>query len=237
MRSISAGPTPGWTGSSKRPGMTSSATGHRPRIFRSRRAFCLYSAIGYDGRRDFRHPIVETDEDVLVLRRLAVVPEEAGSLRDAVVVGDDHAAFARRHVLRRVEGEARGVAEVARLLAVVLRAGGLGRVLDYRDAAIPGGCENRVHLRGLAVQMDGHDSRRLARDYGSKLRRVHVVGRTIDVDEDGPRPAQDDRRRGREERQGRDDNLLARTDAVRQQGDMKCRGALRHGDRMPPAEG
>src|SRR5207245_3354477 len=50
IRSTSAGPTPGWTGSSKRPGITSSATGHRPRIFRSRRAFCLYSGIGYDGR-------------------------------------------------------------------------------------------------------------------------------------------------------------------------------------------
>src|SRR2546422_756958 len=90
-----------------------------------------------DRGRDFRHPIIETDEDVLVLRRLAVMPEEPGPLRDAVVVGDDHAALAGRHVLRRVEREARGVAEVARLLAVVLRAAGLGRVLDDRGAAVP----------------------------------------------------------------------------------------------------
>src|SRR5207245_466918 len=87
-----------------------------------------------DRRRDLRHPVVEADEDVLVLRGLAVVPEEPGLLRDPVVVGDDHAAFAGRHVLRGVEREARGVAEVARLLAVVLRAGGLGGVLDDRDA-------------------------------------------------------------------------------------------------------
>src|SRR2546428_1845529 len=66
-----------------------------------------------DRRGDLRHPVVEADEDVLVLRRLAVVPEEPRLVGDPVVVGDDHAAFAGRHVLRGVEREARGFAEVA----------------------------------------------------------------------------------------------------------------------------
>src|SRR5207245_4960902 len=87
-----------------------------------------------DRRGDLRHPVVEADEDVLILRRLAVMPEQPGPLRDPVVVGYDHTAFAGRHVLRGVEREARGVAEVARLLAVILRPGGLRGVLDYRDA-------------------------------------------------------------------------------------------------------
>src|SRR5436309_3450509 len=273
MRSISAGPTPGWTGSSKRPGMTSSATGQRPRIFRSRSAFCLYSGMGYDGRRDeafdaveaFReragvrppllhpslelrelheadrgrdigHAVVEADEHVLVLRRLAVVPEETRLFRDSIVVGQDHAAFPGRHVLRRVEREAGGVAEVARLLAVVLGAGGLGRVLDDRDPAFPCRGEDRVHLGGLAIQVDGHDGRGLARDRRRKLRGVHVVRRTIDVDEDGLRAALDDGRGRREERQGRDYHLLARTDAVGEQRDMESGGADRYGDRVLSAQ-
>src|SRR5436309_9549094 len=189
-----------------------------------------------DRGRDFRHPIVETHEDVLVLRRLAVMPEEPGPLRDAVVVGDDHAALAGRHVLRRVEGEARRVSEVARLLAVVLRAGGLGGVFDDGDAAVPSGGEDRVHLGGLAVQVGRHDRRGLARDDGGDLRGVHVVRRPIDVDEDRLRAAEQDRRRGREERQGRDHHLLARTDAVREQGDVEGRGAVRDGDRVLPVE-
>src|SRR5207247_558406 len=54
-----------------------------------------------DGRGNFRHAVIVADEDVLVLRGLAMIPKEAGLLRDLVIVGDDHAAFARRHVLRR----------------------------------------------------------------------------------------------------------------------------------------
>ena len=56
-----------------------------------------------DCRSDLRHAVVEADKDVLVLRNLAVVPKEAGLFRDLVVIGEDHAAFAGRHVLRRVE--------------------------------------------------------------------------------------------------------------------------------------
>ena len=189
-----------------------------------------------DRRRDFRHAGVEADEDVLVLRRLAVVPEETRLFRDSIVVGHDHAAFPGRHVLRRVEREAGGVAEVARLLAVVLGAGGLGRVLDDRDAAVPGDGEDRIHLGGLAVQVDGHDRRGLARDRRRELRGVHVVRRTIDVDEDGLRAAQDDGRRRREERERRDHDLLSGTDAVGEQRDMEGGGAVRHGDRVLSAQ-
>src|SRR5438093_4442147 len=145
------------------------ALGQRPRV----RSPLLHPAVQLrelreaDRRRDLRHPVVETDEDVLVFHGLAVMPEEAGPLRDPVVISDDHASFARRHVLRRVEREARRAAEVARLLAVLLRAGGLGRVLDDRDAAVPRGGEDRVHLGRLAAQMDRHDRRGLARDDGS----------------------------------------------------------------------
>src|SRR2546425_6167069 len=57
IRSMSAGPTPGWMGSSKRPGITASATGHRPRSFRSRSAFCLYSGIGYEGRQPIQSSV------------------------------------------------------------------------------------------------------------------------------------------------------------------------------------
>src|SRR5204862_2174949 len=104
-----------------------------------------------------------------------------------------------RHILGRVEREAGRVAEVARLLAVVFRAVSLSRVLDHREGLTPSGIEDRVHLRGLAVQMDRHNGSRLARDCRCDLRGIHVVGISHHVDEARPRSALEDRRRGREE--------------------------------------
>src|SRR3972149_5228854 len=111
---------------------------------------------------NLRHPLVVPDEDVLVLRRLAVVPQEATRLRDPWIVRDDHPALAaRRHVLRRVERKTRDVPEVPRLPAVVLRAVGLARVLDYHEVVGLRDLVDRVHLRGLPVEVDGHHGLRL----------------------------------------------------------------------------
>src|SRR5438093_13403813 len=99
------------------------------------------------------------------------------------MVRDDHAAFARRHVLRRVEGEARRVAEVARLLPVVFGAVGLGRVLDDWDAVFLRRVDDRFHVRRLAVEVDRHDGWGFAVDRGRYFGGLQVAQATGRVDE------------------------------------------------------
>src|SRR5437762_4309941 len=187
----------------------------------------LYEA---DRRGDLGHAVVVAEESMLILRHLPVVPEQTRFVRDRVVVRDDHAALAGRHILGRVEREAGRVAEVARLLAVVFRAVGLGRVLDHREGLTPSGIEDRVHLRRLAVQMDRHDRGGLARDPNREPRGIHVVGISYHIDEDRLRPALEDRRRGREEGERWSEDLVPLTDAMRRECDVEGFRPIRNGD-------
>src|SRR5438093_7776840 len=99
------------------------------------------------------------------------------------MVRDDHAAFARRHVLRRVEGEARRVAEVARLLPVVFGAVGLGRVLDDWDAVFLRRVDDRFHVRRLPVEVERDDGWGFAVDRRRYFGWIEVVQATVPVAE------------------------------------------------------
>src|SRR5204863_8930588 len=121
--------------------------------------------------------------DERLLRGLAMVPRGADLVRGRVIVGDDHAAFARRRVLRRVEGETGRVTEVARFLPVVFGAVGLSGVLDDRDAVFLRRVDDRFHLRRLAVKVDRHDGRGFAVDRGRHFAWIQVVQAAVDVDE------------------------------------------------------
>ena len=101
------------------------------------------------------------DELVLVAGAHAVVAQQAQPVRDVVVVGGDHAAFAGRDVLRRVEREGRHP-EAADAPAVDGRAVSLGRVLDDRGTVPPGDRRDRRHVGRLAVEVHRHhDPRRV----------------------------------------------------------------------------
>ena len=74
-------------------------------------------------------------------------------LGEVVAVRRDQAALAGGDVLRRVEREAGQVGDRADLAAAVARLGGVRRVLDDRQPER----EQRVEIRGLAVEVDRQD--------------------------------------------------------------------------------
>jgi hypothetical protein len=151
-------------------------------------------------------------ERALVLGAVeAQQPDRRVELR---VVRDDGAAVPERaEVLRREERERRDRPERARAAVRRERARRLGGVLDDRHA-------ERLDLgdrRDVAEQVHGDHGLRARRQRGLDGLGGHAPRVRGDVAEDGRRTGVRDRLRGGVEREGGDDDLVARPDAERAQ--------------------
>ena len=106
-------------------------------------------------------------------------------------------------------------------------------VLDDRDAAGLEQFDEPPHLHRKAGDVDGDDRSR-ARCHGRQdVLGCRVQGARIDVDQHGPGTPVDDDLPGCRERPGRDDDLVAGSDAKRFEGEMQ-RGSRRvQGNRVP----
>ena len=146
----------------------------------------------------------------------------------AVVVGRDGAALAGRDDLARVEREAAGDAEPAAGAAAEPGAERAGRVLEQRQR--PGSSSS-------ASRAAGRRGARRARPSCAASGRRQLRGSTFIVagstsTSTGRAPAQRDDVRGRRERVGGDDHLVARPDPEREHGEVERGGAGRDRDRV-----
>jgi len=89
----------------------------------------------------------------------------------------------------------------------------LGRVLDHGEAVTLGDRLDLVHVGWEAVQVHRQDRARPLGDALLDSRRVEVVRARIDVAEDGNAALVRHRHRARDERERRDDHLVARPEA------------------------
>ena len=119
-----------------------------------------------DRRVDVGHAVVEAHDFVGVARLHALVARELHTADDAGVGRGDHAALAAGHVLRRVEGEGREGAERADRAPVQGGTVCLGGVFKEHESMRVGNRLERLHGRGVAVKVDGHDGPRARRDCG-----------------------------------------------------------------------
>ena len=157
--------------------------------------------------------------------------DRAARLGQPVVVGRDDAALARRQVLARLERERRQVAEGAGGPVLVARAVRVRGVLDDDQlpraramammASMSAGWPAKwtgmiARVRGVMARLDG---------CGIEVERVQV-----DVGEHRNRVGLDHGGGGREERVGRDDDLVLGADARRHQRDAQRDGAVDDGD-------
>jgi hypothetical protein len=163
----------------------------------------------------------------------ALVTQEPQLAGGGGVRGDGHAALDRRHVLGGVEAEHGRGPESAGGPAVQCRAVGLGSVFDDRQAVAGGEREQRAHRGGVPVQVHRDDRRGARRDCGGDRGGVEAEGDGVDVGEHRGRAGQGDGSCGRGEGERRDDHLITRADAQRQQGQVQRRGPGADGDAVP----
>src|SRR5690606_32810756 len=175
---------------------------------------------------------------VVVLALAAVGAEHAGLLGDVVVVGGDEAAVAEgTEVLAGEEAVGAHVPHGSGLArAAVPGAERLRAVLDDLQAMTLGYGEDRVHLRGSAVEVHREDRLRARRDRGLDQARVDVEGALVDVDEDRRGADVAYRLGGGEEAEGGGDDLVAWADAEGSEGDDEGVGAAVDADGVLDAE-
>ena len=170
-------------------------------------------------------PLVEAELDVLALDALAEVAQTTQPAgQQCVVCAHRSSVPERAQVLPRVKRKARGRPERADHAASVAGAGGLRSVLQDQEPMRPGDGVQRVHVAGLAVEMDGEDADgaradggagRLGIDQARALQHLAQHRRGADV--------RDGQSRG-DERVGRDDDLVTRADVVGPQHERQRRG-------------
>ena len=158
------------------------------------------------------------------------VAEAAQPIGELLVIGQDHAALAGRHELVGVEAEAAELAEAAAsppAFAAIVAADRYSAPCASAASSMiaspccPGEPEDRVHVHRMPVDVDRHDGPRPAGDPGLDLRDVHAPGLRVGVDQDRRRPRVDDRQRARDDREGRQDDLVARADAEGRDGQLQ----------------
>ena len=138
------------------------------------------------------------------------------------VVDGDHAALAGGDHLARVQREAGQRAQRADRPALVrARRWRRRRPRRARARSASASAMKRVHVGRQPDLVHGHDRLRALGDRALGRRGVEVVGQRVDVGEDRRRAALPDRVGGGDERQRRDDDLVAGADA----GHVRARGA------------
>ncbi len=164
------------------------------------------------------------------LPRPAVVVEGVDFFGQVAVVGQHGAAFAGAEVLRHLEAEAAGRAPGADAAAAPLGQVGLAGVLDHRQIVFLGHLQDGVHVRYAAADVYGHDGRRAVGDGRLDLLGIDQERFRVDVDEDRQGEVRHDRGHAGDEGVGRDDDLVARSDAQGPQGGDQGGGAAAGGD-------
>jgi len=119
----------------------------------------------------------------------------------------------------------------------ILGAVDLGGVFDDLEVVLLGKLQDRVHVHGMAVDVDRHDGLELAVallylrfDFGADLAHVHAPGAGVAVHKDRDAAVVDDRLGAGDDGEGRHDDLVARPEAEAGDGRLEGRGAVAHGD-------
>ncbi len=177
-------------------------------------------------------PIVESEPGVLEPAArvgATLVPEAAQKPPLFLGMGRDHAPFSRRHLLVRIEGEDSRWPVRAEHVPAITRSQRLACVLDEREPVPVADRAQLGELAGVAVDVDGDDGSRPLRHRSGDGRRIEVQRARIDVGEHGRRSLVDRAVRGRDERVGRRDDLVARADSGRDAEEVQTRRAARDG--------
>jgi len=144
------------------------------------------------------------------------------------VVGDNHAAFAGRHLLVGIKGEDRCIGHRARAAPLILRTDRLAGVFDQVQIVAARDLDDGIHIRRLAESVHGDDGFGTLGDRIFNQVRIDIPGQRINIDEHrGGALVQHAVRRSNKAERGRN-NLIARPDACRDHRQVQPTGTRVH---------
>ena len=190
-------------------------------------------------RLDRVHAEVAADGVMFVLLCLPVIAQQAALRRESVVIGGQEAAVAEAaEVLGRERRPRAAEAMTAEHPAVESGADGLRGILDERHRETSADGLHGVDVERGAEQVHADHGLRVAAALQRLFEplRIEVPVHGFDVDEHRGRAHAGDDAGGREERVGRQHDLIARPDAERHQRHQQRIGARRQRQRVLAAE-
>ena len=160
----------------------------------------------------------------------AEIAQTSRVFRQAVVVDQEHAAFAGSDQLVGVEAEAARGTKRASASAAILGAVRLRGILDDLQVVALGNLEQRIHVHRVAVDVHRHDRPRPGRDARFDLGDVHRPRQRVAVDHDWPGACQQDWHRARDDGERGQDDLVAGLQVEQADGDLQGHAAVRDRD-------
>ena len=152
---------------------------------------------------------------------------------ECIIIGDDHAAFARGHQLAGLKAECASRAEGANALTAPLAGMGVRGVLDQRDPFVAGEVLERVQVRGMASHVDGNNGFGAGSNCGGGCLRIEAVSVWEHVNQDRQRVGKQHGAGSGNEGEIGNDDFIAGIDSERCHGHFQGGGAI--GDRYAVA--
>ena len=170
-------------------------------------------------------------EQVLIFFLLTVVAQHLQTSRDPPVIGDHYPAIAiGPQVFSGIEAESCCVPQRACPPSFVARPVGLASVFNNDQSMFVREFTNRIHVRGMAVQVDGNHRFRSRGNGFLDGRNVHGVSGWIDIHKDRPRAGVGYCQRRSDEAVRGGNDFVAGSDVVCPEGQLQCRRARIHAD-------
>jgi hypothetical protein len=158
----------------------------------------------------------------------AQIAQAAAAFGKEFIIGDQHAALAGGEMLVGVEAEDADVAETAAGKAFIGLTVHLGRVLDDFEPMPFGQFKDGFHVDWQPVNMHHHYRPCSGRYRSPDSLGRHVPGARIAIDHNGGGAGTDDGRGARDDRESRQDDLVARGEPEGRQGRIKRRATVAH---------
>ena len=179
------------------------------------------------------HPAVPTDQRVVILLNLPVIPENPDFILQFIIVSHDSAGFAKcAQIFPRVKTETADIAHRTSLATLVLSPVRLGGIFNHEKTMLTPERQDRIHIRDLPEKVNRNEGSRSARECFFKKRRVHCVSALIDVDEDRAGAGVSDRFGRGHKGIGHGNDLIARSNPASEQGQPKCLRPAADANRM-----
>ncbi len=176
-----------------------------------------------NGGGDIGHAVVVADdrEPIAAGRIHSLAPEQAEFVCQRPIVGRHHTALAGGDDLVAEKAECRTITNRTDRTAAILGTDGLSCILQNEQPMLLREFEDRVHVCGVSVEVDGDDPLCPRCDLLRDIRRIEIECSAVVIDKNRRSAAISNSIRARDISQCRNDDLVTGLDTKSSQGQME----------------
>jgi len=146
-----------------------------------------------DGGLHLIQPAVDSNKNMLVFSRLAIIPQSPELLCQLTVACHHHAAVAvGAEIFRRIKAKTPQIANAPNAFASILRAMSLTGIFYHKKVMLSGDLHDLLHVSRMAVKVHGDNSPCSLCDLILYLSRIDTARIRVNIDKNRPGAVSDD---------------------------------------------